>query len=137
MSPHDISPSPRAPLGPDGLGPGAWDAPVRHFCESAHEDGPEVWSAVSSLFITLIALVGLFRGRHNNSLSKLCYAVLAWCGVGSFSFHWTLAEAWSFFDTFPMTIAAVLGIYLAVLATIRAILGRSTTAAQASRYVRR
>ena len=54
----------------------------------------------------------LFTGRHTNNLVKLCAAVLAWCGVGSFGFHWTLSEAWSFLDTFPMTISSVLGIYL-------------------------
>jgi hypothetical protein len=126
-SPNDSSLPWRAPLGRDGLGPGAWDVPIRHFCESSHQDGPEYWSAFSSLFITLVGLVGLFRGRHSNSLVKLCFAVLAWCGLGSFAFHWTRAEAWSFFDTFPMTVAAVLGVYLGLLAMIRVVVGRTTT----------
>ena len=86
---------------------------MRHFCESVHDPAsPEFYSAFSSLGITLFACLCLFTGQHGNVLVKVCAAVLAWCGIGSFGFHWTLAEAWSFLDTFPMTIAAVLGMYL-------------------------
>jgi hypothetical protein len=92
-----------------------WTTPVRHFCESAHSsdpNAPEYFSAFSSLLITLVALLVLFSGRHHNVLTKLCAAVLAWCGIGSFGFHWTLSAGWSFIDTFPMTLSAGLGLYL-------------------------
>ena len=98
-----------------------WNVPVRNFCESYHHHHhhhghhePEYWSAYSSLFITAFALYGLYgRGNtHHNSLTKLCFGILAWCGIGSFGFHWTLVEGWSFLDTFPMTLCTFLGLYM-------------------------
>lgn len=97
---------------------GVWRRPVRHFCESAYSSNPhqpEYFSAFSSLLITVAPLLVLFSGRHHNALAKFCAAALAWCGVGSFGFHWTLSEGWSFLDTFPMTLSAGLGLYMAWL----------------------
>jgi hypothetical protein len=95
----------------------AWNKPIRHFCESYHTGGPEVLNSLSSLLISWLAWIGLFgsMNNHYNTLTKLCYSSLFICGIGSFGFHWTLTEAWSFLDTFPMTVSSCLGLYVAWL----------------------
>jgi dihydroceramidase len=92
----------------DSLTPGYWEphSSSVDFCEPNYlfshyvAEPHNVWS---SLFITAIALVGLFNGNPSGEISvSMMYLVLAAVGIGSAGLHSTLHWIYQSSDEVPM-----------------------------------
>jgi hypothetical protein len=88
-----------------------WYSFDRNFCESYQSSAPEIFNSISSLSMTFFGLLALFLSG-NHPLTTLISASLAFCGLGSFGYHWTLVKGWGLLDRLPMTFLVSLTIFL-------------------------
>jgi hypothetical protein len=80
-----------------------------NFCESlvyATGQHPEYLNSISSLFITLIGLNGLFKPNINFYIQML-YSALAVNGVTSCFYHWFNSIGWGLLDRMSMILIAL------------------------------
>ena len=77
----------------------------------------EFANTISSLLITIIALVGWYLSRRDHEVAHqieygIAYSGVAFVGVGSAAFHATLRTGPQYLDEVPMLIAAACYIYI-------------------------
>lgn len=88
-----------------------WNAVGNGFCENLLYGFPEYGNALSSWFISLIGLYGLFFSRVQSGGWRWLYGLYAWSGVGSFLFHWYGYRFYGQLDTVPLLIASWILVY--------------------------
>jgi len=83
------------------------------FCESVGQTlpYPEIYNSYSSLFISLVGLVGLFISLEYKRIYniKIIYGILVVNGIGSFYYHYTQQMGWAVVDELSMMISIILG----------------------------
>ena len=85
------------------------------FCESVGQElpYPEIYNSYSSLFISLVGLIGLLLSlKYKRIYSiKMIYGMLVVNGVGSFFYHYTQQMGWAVVDELSMMISVIMGLY--------------------------
>lgn len=77
------------------------------FCEAKLWNGPpEYINSITSLFISIVGLYGLFKNNQMNNDMNLLYSALVINGIASALYHWTNYLGWGYFDRFSMILIA-------------------------------
>lgn len=84
------------------------------FCESIISGPPEYGGSISSIFLVIFGLLGLFMSRNHNILIRVASSALTVTGFGSIMYHWTLYAGWGFVDSIPMLISSWIGGYMSL-----------------------
>lgn len=93
---------------------GNWALVLPGFCESVGTGPPEYFNSISSVFILFYGMMGLFVSQNNNILIRVISGSLAFTGIGSAIYHWTLYNGWGHTDGQPMLIASYLGAFQSI-----------------------
>jgi len=101
--------------------PSFWGKPTASldWCETNYQYSPfiaEFWNTISSLWLTFLAVFGIYQGIHMHIETRLhmAYVALGVVGVGSALFHATLLYSCQLLDELPMIYGTLIFLYAIV-----------------------
>lgn len=90
-----------------------WNYIGNGFCENLIDGYPEYFNSVTSIFISLIGLWGLFSSKVKSDILFNIHTYFTLAGIGSFLFHYVGYSFYGRLDTIPMLLASWEIAYLA------------------------
>jgi hypothetical protein len=81
------------------------------FCEvTIYGEHPEYINSYTSLFMSIIGILGIYNNYHSCQNIYFLYASLFFNGLCSFMYHWTAYYGWGIFDAVTMILIAIFSI---------------------------
>ena len=86
-----------------------WTDLDHSFCESKLLGLPEYINSITSIFLSLFGIYGLYN-KNNDIFIDILYSILFITGIGSFGYHYNGNIGWALFDEIPMILLIFLSI---------------------------